>query len=217
MKKQIIKQAPLQLILILFMATVLLPISSWALLTARASYGLLTSKQDIAQLCQGSCTAPGSAPGIVPTYGLGLDALVSLPLVPFGFGLRYEKQGLSASAGNIEASVNYTRTAILVNYRLIDTIIHFGPIASYGISHSGNFSIKENGVTKVDVTPSSLTSYSVGLELEVKPLIVIPLIVGAEAGYMGFKWNNSVNSVDSTSKNIDLSGTYMKVFLGLDI
>lgn len=217
MKKQILKQAPLQIMLTLFLTTIFLPASSWALFTARASYGLLTSKQDIANLCQGSCTAPANAPAIVPTYGLGLDALVSLPLVPFGFGLRYEKQGVSASASNIEASVNYTRTAVLVNYRLIDTIIHFGPIASYGISHSGNFSIKEGGVTKVDVTPNSMTSYSLGLELEVKPLIVIPIIVGAEFGYMGFKWNNSINSVDSSSKNIDLSGTYMKVFLGLDI
>ncbi len=213
MKKQILKQ----MLPVVFITTIFLPVSSWALFTARATYGLLTSKQDISSICQGSCTAPSSAPGIVPTYGLGLDALVKLPLIPFGFGLRYEKQGLSASAGNVEASVNYTRSALLVNYRLIDTIVHFGPIASYGLSHSGNFSIKESGVTKVDVTPSSFTSYSLGLELELKPLIVIPLIVGAEAGYMGFKWNNSVNSVDSTSKNIDLSGTYMKVFLGLDI
>ena len=62
-----------------------------------------------------------------------------------------------------------------------------------------------------------MTSYSLGLELEVKPLIIIPLIVGAEVGYMGFKWNDSKNSVDNTTKNIDMSGTYMKVFLGIDI
>lgn len=209
MKKQILST--------LFITTVFLPVSSWALFTARASYGLLTSKQDIAEICQGSCTSPNGAPGIVPTYGTGLDAIVKLPLIPIGFGLRYEKHGLTTSSSNIEASINYSRTAILVNYRLLDTIIHFGPIASYGISHSGNFSIKEGGISKVDVTPSSMTSYSLGLELEVKPLIIIPLIVGAEVGYMGFKWNDSRNSIDNTSKNIDMSGTYMKVFLGIDI
>ncbi len=209
MKKQILST--------LFITTVFLPVSSWALFTARASYGLLTSKQDIAEICQGSCTSPNSAPGIVPTYGTGLDAIVKLPLIPIGFGLRYEKHGLATSSSNIEASINYSRTAILVNYRLLDTIIHFGPIASYGISHSGSFTIKEGGVPKVDVTPSSMTSYSLGLELEVKPLIIIPLIVGAEVGYMGFKWNDSKNSIDNTSKNIDMSGTYMKVFLGIDI
>ncbi len=209
MKKQILSA--------LFITTVFLPVSSWALFTARASYGLLTSKQDIAEICQGSCLAPSSAPGIVPTYGTGLDAIIKLPLIPIGFGLRYEKHGLSTSSSNIEANINYSRTAILVNYRLLDTIIHFGPIASYGISHAGSFSIKEGGVSKVDVTPGSMTSYSLGLELEVKPLIIIPLIVGAEVGYMGFKWNDSKNSIDNTTKNIDMSGTYMKVFLGIDI
>lgn len=200
-----------------FFTTLFLPASSWALFEARASYGLLTSTQDISDICTGSCTTPGNAPAIVPTYGLGLDAIVKLPLIPIGFGLRYENMGLSASTSSMEAKINYTRTAVLVNYRLIDTIIHFGPIASYGISHSGTMSIKEGGVTKVDLSASTITSYSVGLELEVKPLIVVPIIVGAEAGYMNMKWKDITNSIDSSTKNVDLSGTYIKVFLGLDI
>ncbi|MGZ3692091.1 MAG: hypothetical protein ACXVAX_11350, partial [Pseudobdellovibrio sp.] len=121
-----------------------------------------------------------------------------------------------ASASGIDADLSYKRTALLLNYRLIDTIIHFGPIASIGLSHSGSMNVKEGGTTKVSLTPSSLSSYSLGLELTVKPLIVIPISVGAEAGYMSFKWGNVTNSVDSSVKNIDLSGTYMKVFLGLD-
>jgi len=201
----------------LFAVFIIAPASSWALFEARATYGSLLSKQDLAEICKGSCTAPTNAPGIVPTYGLGADAIVKLPLVPFGFGLRYEGQGLAVSSSGIDADIKFTRTALLVNYRLIDTIVHFGPIASYGLSHTGSMSIKENGTTKVDVSPSTMSSYSIGLELEVKPLIVVPLIVGAEAGYMGFKWNEVTNSLDSTKKNIDLSGTYLKVFLGLDI
>ncbi len=199
------------------LTTFLIPSSSWALFEARATYGLLTSSQSISDVCQGSCTVPSNAPSIVPTYGLGLDALVKLPLIPIGFGIRYENMGLTADSSTIAAKINYTRTAILVNYRLIDTIVHFGPIASYGISHTGSMTLKENGVTKVDLAPTTMTSYSVGLELEVKPLIVIPLIIGAEAGYMNMKWNDVTNSIDSSKKNVDLSGTYMKVFLGLDI
>lgn len=209
MKKQILS--------FLFLTTVFLPISSWALFEARATYGLLASKQNISDICQGNCTAPGNAPGIVPTYGTGVDAIVKLPLIPFGFGLRYEKMGFSTSSSTIEAKADYSRTALLINYRIIDTIIHFGPIASYGISHTGGFTITEGGVPKVDITPSSMSSYSVGLELEVKPLIIIPIIVGAEAGIMGFNWKDATNSVNSTTKNIDMSGTYMKIFLGLDI
>src|SRR3990167_7807429 len=106
MKKQIVS--------ILFLATVFLPTSSWALFTVRATYGLLTSKQDLQELCQGSCTAPANAPAIVPTYGTGLDALIKLPLIPFGFGLRYEKQGLSAD--NSEIGGSFTKPSKPVPY-----------------------------------------------------------------------------------------------------
>jgi len=200
-----------------FITTLLAPVSSWAIFEARASYGLLTSKQDLSDICQGSCTTPSNAPAIVPTAGFGVDAIVKLPLIPIGFGLRYENMGLKADTSSIAAKIDYTRTAVLVNYRLIDTIVHFGPIASYGVSHSGTVSISEGGTSKVDLSSSSATSYSVGLELEVKPLIVVPIVVGAEAGYMGLKWNNVTNTIDSTKKDIDLSGTYIKIFLGLDI
>ena len=104
-----------------------------------------------------------------------------------------------------------------MNYRLIDTIVHFGPIATYGLAHTGSMIVKENGGTVMDLNPSTVNSYSVGFELEVKPLIVIPLIVGAEAGYMGHKWTDVTNSVNNVKKDVDLSGTYIKVFLGLDI
>ena len=209
MKKQILSS--------LFLVGILLPLSSQALVEVRASYGFLASKQSIADLCQGNCAAPANAPGIVPTYGSGLDAIVNLPLLPVGLGIRYEKMGLSVASSTIEAAANYSRTAILVNYRLINTIIHLGPIASYGIAHTGGFTVKEGGVTKFDGTPGSISSYSVGFELEVRPLIVIPLIVGAEVGLMGFNWKDVTNSVNNTTKSIDLSGNYAKVFIGIDI
>ncbi|MGZ3727252.1 MAG: hypothetical protein ACXWQQ_15735 [Pseudobdellovibrio sp.] len=201
---------------ILFIALLTAPLSSWALFEARLSYGSLASQQSIENICQGSCTTPSNAPASVPTFGLGADIIVSPPIIPIGFGIRTEDMKLSASASGIDADLSYKRTALLLNYRLIDTIIHFGPIASIGLSHSGSMNVKEGGTTKVSLTPSSLSSYSLGLELTVKPLIVIPISVGAEAGYMSFKWGNVTNSVDSSVKNIDLSGTYMKVFLGLD-
>ena len=209
MKKQILSS--------LFMITIFLPMSSWALFEARATYGFLTSKTDFSNICQGNCLLPANAPGIVPTYGTGIDAILKLPLVPIGFGLRYENMGLSTTSSTIDAKLTYSRTAIIINYRLIDTIIHFGPLLTYGVAHSGGLTIKENGITKVDLSPSSMTSYSLGLELEVKPLIVVPIIVGAEAGYMSFNWKDATNNINNTTKNVDLSGTYIKVFLGLDI
>jgi hypothetical protein len=202
---------------LLFIGVLALPISSWAIFEARLSYGSLASGQNFSDVCQGSCATPSNAPAIVPTFGLGLDALVTLPMIPVGFGLRTEDMKLKASGTGIDAEVKYNRTAVLLNYRLIDTVVHFGPIASFGISHSGSMSINENGTQVVNLNPSSLSSYSVGLELLVKPLVVVPITVGAEAGYMSFKWGSVTNTVDSSTKNIDMSGTYLKVFLGMDI
>lgn len=205
---------------LLFTALALLlmaPHKSWALFEARLTYGSLVSQQDLKNICQGSCTAPTNAPAIVPTFGLGVDAIVEIPMIPFGIGLRTEDMKLSTSTSSIDAELKYKRTALLINYRFTDTIVHFGAIASYGISHSGSMTIKEGGVTRVDISAGSPTSYSVGLELGVKPLVVVPLKVGAEAGYQSFKWGESTNSVDATRKDVDLSGTYLKVFLGLDI
>ena len=201
---------------ILFVLLLSAPLSSWALFEARLSYGSLASKQSLETICQGSCSTPSNAPAIVPTFGLGVDLIAKLPVIPFGFGIRTEDMKLSASASGVDADLKYNRTALLINYRLIDTIVHFGPIASIGLSHSGSMNIKEGGTTKVSLTPGNLSSYSLGLELTVKPLIVIPISVGAEAGYMSFKWGDVTNSVDNSVKNIDLSGSYLKVFLGLD-
>ncbi len=202
---------------LLFLIAITTPLSSWALFEARATVGATQANPDIQSICSGSCGSPSTAAGATYVPGVGLDAIVSLPLIPIGFGVRYEGIKLTGDNASSSTEIKYTRTALLLNYRLIDTIVHFGPIASYGLSHTGNLTIKENGTTKVDLAPSSMTSYSVGLELEVKPLIVIPLIVGGEVGYMSFKWNGVTNSIDNSKKDVDLSGTYMKIFLGIDI
>jgi hypothetical protein len=201
---------------ILVLAFLTIPMTASAFVTARGSFGIIQSKQKLSDICS-NCVSASSAPEIGPLANLGADALIKLPLIPIGFGLRYENMSLSSTSGNYEASLKYSRTALLLNYRLIDTIVHFGPIVSYGLSHSGSMSLKESGVSRVDISASSMSSYSLGLELEVKPLIIIPLIVGAEAGYMGFKWNDVTNSVDGSKKSLDMSGTYVKVFLGIDI
>lgn len=202
---------------LLFALVMSLPLSSWALFEARLTYGSLASQQDLSSICQGSCASPSSAPAIVPTFGLGADAIIKLPLFPIGFGVRVEDMKLSTSTSSIDAEIKYNRTALLLNYRFIDTIVHFGAIASVGLSHTGSMTIKESGSTRVDISAGSPASYSLGLELGVKPLIIVPITVGAEAGYMSFKWGQSTNSVDGTTKDVDLSGTYLKVFLGLDI
>ncbi|MES2801596.1 MAG: hypothetical protein V4654_03810 [Bdellovibrionota bacterium] len=200
----------------LLLLVLLFPMSSWALFTARATYTGVVAKDALKDVCAGT-SCEGVAPDMVPLYGLGADVIVKLPLIPIGFGIRTEKLGLDVNKNGVEGEASLNRTAALINYRFIDTIIHFGLIGSYGVDHSANIRVAQSGSNVVDYSGGSLKSYSLGLELEVKPLIIIPLIVGAETGIMNTKWKGATNSVNSTTKDIDLSGTYIKFFLGIDI
>jgi hypothetical protein len=191
------------------------PISAFALFEARVTYTGLVGKDALSQACGSVCT--GTVPGMLPLYGLGADALVEIPMVPFGFGLRYEKTALSASTSSITADANLTRTALLVNYRLLDTIVHVGPIFSFGLSHSGGIKISQNGGALLDYTSDKGESATLGLEVGVVPLIVIPIKVGAEAGLSHIKLKDAKDALGNASKDIDLSGYYLKIFLGLDI
>lgn len=185
--------------------------TSMALIEARLTYGMLASKQKIADLCVG-CAVPANAPDIVPTYGLGADLIVSPPLIDWGFGIRYENLGLSASSNGIDAKVTNTRTAILVNYRILNTLAYVGPIFTYGVSHSGNFEIKENGILRADYNAGSASSYSLGFEAGAK---LIGFLVGGELGYQDLRWKDAKSTVGTGStQDINLSGTYAKIHLG---
>lgn len=182
-----------------------------ALIEAKLTYGLLAANPDLTQLYGGTT----STPSVTPTYGLGADLLVKLPLVPVGFGLRYENMGLTASNSGLEFKAEYTRTALLLNYRLIDTVLHLGPIFSYGLSHNTKIKATENGTTRSDFSSNSVSSYSIGLEVGVQ---LISFLVGAEVGYQDFRWKNAHDSTGNFSdRDINMSGTYGKVMIGLGI
>lgn len=182
-----------------------------ALFDLKLSYGLLASNPDLSQLYSGG----SSVPSVAPTYGLGLDGVVNLPMLPFGFGLRYENMGMTASGSGLDFKADYTRTALLVNYRFIDTLLYVGPIATYGISHSDSLKVTENGVEKSNFSSSSVTSYSVGLEAGVK---LLAFSVGAEVGYEDFHWKGAHDDTgNNPDRDINMSGSYVKAVLGFGI
>jgi len=194
-----------------FMATLCISTQAFAIFEAKLTYGLLGSKSFF-----GDIYANGSAvPSIVPTYGLGADLVVTLPLFPLGFGLRYENQALSASSGNLEFKADYTRTAIIINSRLIDTLLYLGPVFTYGLSHSGEAKATQAAYS-TKFTSSKMSSYSIGLEAGAK---LVGFNVGAEVGYMTFMWKDASDSTGtiSSKKDLDLSGTYAKIMLGIGI
>ncbi|HWU44607.1 MAG TPA: hypothetical protein VN132_14245 [Bdellovibrio sp.] len=184
--------------------------AAFALVDLRLNYGVLASNTDLTPLCP-SCT--GSAPSIVPTYGLGVDVIVNLPM-PFvpGFGVRYEDMGLTASGNGVDFKEHYTRTSLLLNYHILDEFIYLGPIVTYGLTHSVSLKGTEGGVNKADFSGGSQTSFSIGIESGVH---LAGFIVGGELGYMDFRWNSAKDSTgNAPTQNINLSGAYLKFAAG---
>lgn len=186
-------------------------IPAHALFEARLTYGLLASQPDMTSLFPGQ----SSVPTVAPTYGLGADAIVSPPFFPIGLGLRYENMGVNASSGSLEFKANYTRTAVLLNYRIIDTLLFLGPIFSYGLSHSGNIKAINGGTEIANFSSDKISSYSIGLEAGAK---LIGFHLGAEAGYQDFRWKDAHDSTNTlANQDLNMSGSYMKVLVGFGI
>jgi hypothetical protein len=182
-----------------------------ALIEARVTYGLLASKPDLAPLYTGAPTLPA----VAPTYGLGADVIVSPPLFSLGAGLRYESMGLNVTSGAVEFKANYSRSAILINYRLIDTLLFVGPIFTYGISHSGEIKAIQNGTETANMTSDKITSYTIGIEAGVK---LIGFHLGAEAGMEDFRWKGAHDKTGNIAdQDINMSGSYAKILLGFGI
>lgn len=185
--------------------------SAHALVEARLTYGILASKPDLGSIYSGA----SEIPAVAPNAGIGFDAVFIFPVIGIGGGLRYENLGFNAKSGNLEYKSQATRTSVIINYRLIDTIMYLGPIATIGMTHTNNIKWSE-GATSTDFSPDSTSSYTIGLEGGVG---LLGFLVGAEAGYQNMKWNkvkDSTGTIASTP-DLDMSGTYVKIILGFGI
>lgn len=189
----------------------LFTLNAHALVELRLNYSLLTSNTDL----KNTTTSTATLPSISAASGLGADFFISPPGTDFGFGARYEKQASTIGDSTLKFESDFSRTAALVNYRLINTLLFTGPVFTYGLSHSGSFKSSAGGVTLTDFSPGSASSYSVGWELGVK---LLTFRIGAEVGYESLKWTSCVDAKGALSnRDIDLSGTYAVVLLGVGI
>lgn len=167
-----------------------------AIVQIRAHYGLQASSPD----------QVSAFPAITKLSGLGGDLIISPPLFPLAFGLRYEMMKAEESNSYGKISLDLTRTSGLVSYRLIDTLIFVGAIGTVGISHGGETKLDITGVGTTTIKNDVSGSYSIGVEGGVK---LVGFIIGAEAGYLGLKTTNS-------GAKQTLDGVYTKVHLGYD-
>lgn len=213
--KTFLKKVSVKIILFsgLFSGLCLLSVQALAVVEARLTYGLNATKMDLAQFYTGSTA---SVPSVTPLYGIGGEILFNIPMMGWGLGLRYENLGLKASSNGLEFNSTLTRTAAVGYYRLIDTVLFLGPIASIGLSHKGELKVKENSVDLSSFSSSSASSTSIGLEAGIR---VVGLVVGMEAGYLTCKFSgvNDSGVAALGSKDLDMSGTYAKVFVGFSM
>ncbi len=165
-----------------------------ALFEIRAGYGVQTpGEQDLS-----------STQNLSTMSGFNLDAIVEIPMVPVGLGLRYENMGFDFNQSGLPLESEMTRTSILVNYRIIDLLFYFGAIGSIGLINDASIS---TAVGNAEFT-SSMT-YSIGVE---GGLSLGLMQVGAELGYLGANFEEDTNLYGS---DLDLSGMYAKILVGV--
>jgi hypothetical protein len=161
--------------------------------------------------------------------GLTADVMFHLPLIGLGVGLRYEdmstKTNDNLSGGSIlDKKFSVQRTSAVVDYRLIDTLVYFGVIGTYGLAHTIKYYYDCNGgicsgfPNPFNGTAQSPSSYSLGVEAGLK---VSHITLGAELGYQVMTASsfvdNGVYITNSDGSNVALnfSGVYYKLMLGV--
>jgi hypothetical protein len=175
-----------------FVALFFVSLNAQALFELRAGYGVQTPADD--QVGANTLTSMG---------GFNLDAIVELPMVPVGLGLRYENLGSDLEFfGQAVASSTFERTSLIVNYRIIDLFLYFGLIGTLGLVNDYTAEFTGLGETKWD---ADLT-YSVGVEGGVSLGL---FMVGAELGYM------AANLEANNQPDVDVSGIYAKALVGV--
>lgn len=146
----------------------------------------------------------------------GIDAIAMLPMVPIGVGLRLENTSFNKTEFNEQVDFSIARTALLINYRIINTGFYFGPIVSYGISHAFDFKIPLDP----DVfTAGKQTSLGYGVEGGLKLGL---FRLGLELGQLSqvFSDLKDINGAIPNKNGLNISelnfgGTYYKLHIGV--
>lgn len=188
------------------------PFASASLLELRAGFSVLQAKPDEINENNGA-----SFPQFEKMDGFSADAVATLPAMPIGLGVRFERFNAegSNSAGSFDAK--FERTSLLVSKRLVDTGLYFGGVLTIGLTNQLNHEQTVSG-TRTSYKATSGATASAGVEGGLKLGF---LRVGAEAGYLyaplgKLKYSNGTDviNVDGSKIAVDLNGPYARVNLG---
>jgi len=143
---------------------------------------------------------------------LNLDLLAKFPLLPLGIGVRLERgqdseDTVDSNNNGTDYDLKYTRYALLVNWRILNTLVYLGPIGTIGL-HSGELEtlvLSNTSTTDLDGDGPSIT---VGVEAGV---ILKKFLLGLEGGYQHIKFKSGT----SGGAKADLSGPYIRALAGI--
>lgn len=182
----------------LLLITLLFAMNANAIVELRAGYGIQTPAEE---------NYNGST--LKTVSGLNFDAIVELPMIPVGLGLRYEDMSFDVTQGLADLDSSLTRTSLLINYRIIDLFAYFGLIGTIGFVNEAEIDLSavSAGIAKYD---SSLTT-TIGVEGGVSLGL---LMIGAELGYaMGTYSDANSNG----NPDLDMDGVYLKALVGVSL
>ncbi len=144
-------------------------------------------------------------PKIDGLESISADVTTTVPLIPFGLGIRYETIKKTVTSGANSSKVDWTRTSVLMNKRWIDTLFYIGPIATIS-------------VTDLTYKTANPITGTVGFEAGAKLMV---LRLGGEVGYMYAPMGEIKNSSGTTvvgangsAINVDMSGVYYRATIG---
>ncbi len=155
--------------------------------------------------------ANGSAGQVMTIFGI--DALVSIPTMNVGVGIRYDSLG-SQDFGNGSTQLNFSlsRWALLVDYKIMLLEgLYVGPIASFGLSHKGNINATSANGTKFNFNGGTGSSSSLAFESGV---IFTHLHLGIELGYENWTQRDMVDDYGGTKQSLDASTIYFALKAG---
>ena len=179
-----------------------------ALLEARVGYEMLN--------IAGINNQDDNLPSTNNLTGLTADGLVILS--DYVIGLRYENLSGKKTSGSNEIEAKFNRTSVVLGYRLWDTGLYFGPIATVGVLSTLNY--KTRSAAPVEYKNEKMT---LGLGIE-GGVHLLGLLVGGEIGYLSANMGNlkykgtgaeATGAMNAQKMPADLSGVYARVLVGL--
>jgi hypothetical protein len=149
-------------------------------------------------------------PKISQMQAISFDVMGNVPLMPVGLGVRHEMFSRKESDGGLRSEIDWKRTSILVNKRLIDTVMYSRSGCDRQLSRAISSIHPTTWATTTNYKTESQLTATAGVEAGFKLAL---FSLGAEIGYLHAPVGElrdsagvAVTDGSGSKINVDLSG-----------